>query len=102
VRTPLFQPGTLERCLEVADALLPYCRKYGKTQGQVAINWLTGREGITSAIIGARTAAQAEENAGAGGWRLSSEDAAEIDRIGRSFTDTLPRYVSFFMSKVKE
>ncbi len=102
VRTPLFQPGTLERCLEVAEGLLPYGRKYGKTQGQVAINWLTGREGVTSAIVGARTASQAEENAGAGGWRLSGEDAAAIDRIGRAVTDTLPHYVSFFMNKVKE
>ncbi|HEX3000094.1 MAG TPA: aldo/keto reductase, partial [Armatimonadota bacterium] len=71
-------------------------------QGQVALNWAISRKGITSAIVGARNARQAEENSGAGGWRLTDEDAAQIDRIGRELTDTLPHYVSFFMSKTKE
>ena len=101
-RAPLFQPGRFEKCLEVAEKLKPFAQKYGKTQGQVAINWAISQPGITSAIVGARNAKQVEENAGAGGWRLEAEDIKQIDRIGRKVTDTLPEFVSFFVNQIKE
>ncbi|HHW23709.1 MAG TPA: aldo/keto reductase [Clostridiaceae bacterium] len=98
--TPLFQPGLFEECLSVADALKPYAQRHGKTQGQVAINWVTSQPGITSAIVGARNAAQMKENMGAAGWRLSRQELAEIDKIGRRVTDRLPRYENFFSTRI--
>jgi myo-inositol catabolism protein IolS len=98
--TPLFQDGLFEECLAVAGALKPYAKKHGKTQGQVAINWVTSQPGMTSAIVGARNAAQMKENIGASGWRLSREELAEIDKIGRRVTDKLPKYENFFSMRI--
>lgn len=51
----------------------------GKTPSQVALNWLIGK-GVVP-IPGAKNGAQAEENAGALGWRLSADDMANLDRL---------------------
>lgn len=45
---------------------------------QVAVNWARQQEGVTSVLVGARTAAQAIINAGAGNWELSR---SELDAI---------------------
>ena len=45
---------------------------------QVAVNWARQQEGVTAALVGARTAAQATMNAGAGNWELSR---SELDAI---------------------
>jgi aryl-alcohol dehydrogenase-like predicted oxidoreductase len=40
-------------------------------------------------IVGARNAEQVSDNVKAAGFQISEEDRAEIDRIGRTVTDTL-------------
>jgi aryl-alcohol dehydrogenase-like predicted oxidoreductase len=52
--------------------------KRGVSLAQVAINWARQQEGVTAALVGARTAAQAAMNAGAGDWALSMD---ELDAI---------------------
>lgn len=101
-RAALFQQGVFEKCLDAVDELKPIAAKYGKTLGQTALNWTTAQPGLTSAIVGARTAAQAEENAGAAGWRLDAADIAAIEKIGRKVTDTLPEFELFFNTNVKK
>eukprot|EP00930_Biecheleria_cincta_P095278 TRINITY_DN87256_c0_g1_i1.p1 TRINITY_DN87256_c0_g1~~TRINITY_DN87256_c0_g1_i1.p1 ORF type:complete len:349 (+),score=45.00 TRINITY_DN87256_c0_g1_i1:176-1222(+) len=51
----------------------------GKTPAQVAINWCICKG--TVPIPGARTREQAEENAGALGWRLTDEELARLDAV---------------------
>ena len=51
----------------------------GKTPAQVALNWVICKGALP--IPGAKTAAQAEENAGAIGWRLTPEDVAALDAL---------------------
>ncbi|TVR03327.1 MAG: aldo/keto reductase [Spirochaetaceae bacterium] len=63
---------------------------------QVAINWARrvpvagggavapARGGVTCALVGARTAAQARENAAAGEWELSGEELSRIERAWRA------------------
>lgn len=99
-KTPLFKPGRFEEALRAAESLKPFADKYGRTQGQIAINWLIARPGIVSAIVGARDAAQVKENAAASGWDMSPEDYAAIDKISREFTDALPRFKSFFNDSI--
>ncbi|MBI3783674.1 MAG: aldo/keto reductase [Deltaproteobacteria bacterium] len=53
----------------------------GKTPSQVALNWLICKG--TVPIPGAKNAAQAEQNAGALGWRLSAEEVAALDRVAK-------------------
>jgi aryl-alcohol dehydrogenase-like predicted oxidoreductase len=49
----------------------------GKSPAQVALNWCLCKG--TLAIPGAKTAEQAEMNAGSTGWRLTSEQIAALD-----------------------
>lgn len=51
----------------------------GKTPAQVALNWTICKG--TLPIPGAKTLLQAEQNAGAMGWRLSEAEIAELDEI---------------------
>ena len=50
----------------------------GKTPAQVAINWVMCKNAIP--IPGAKNLAQAQENIGALGWRLSADEVASLDR----------------------
>jgi aryl-alcohol dehydrogenase-like predicted oxidoreductase len=52
----------------------------GKTRAQVAINWCLAKG--TLPIPGAKTGAQARENAGALGWALTEEEVASLDALG--------------------
>jgi aryl-alcohol dehydrogenase-like predicted oxidoreductase len=54
---------------------------HGKTPAQVALNWIICKGAVP--IPGAKTAAQAEQNAGALGWRLGPGDVAALDRVAK-------------------
>lgn len=51
----------------------------GKSNVQVALNWLICKGALP--IPGAKNAEQAQENAGALGWRLTDEESARLDEI---------------------
>lgn len=53
----------------------------GKTPAQVALNWTICKGTIP--IPGAKNGAQAEQNAGALGWRLSADDVRALDVLGK-------------------
>jgi aryl-alcohol dehydrogenase-like predicted oxidoreductase len=50
----------------------------GKSKAQVALNWCICKG--TMPIPGAKNAAQAEENAGALGWKLTDEEVEKLDQ----------------------
>lgn len=52
--------------------------KYGKTQAQIAINWLSSKPNIVT-IPKAVKVEHIKENLGAIGWRLSEEDMRRLD-----------------------
>ena len=84
----MFQGETYERALTALDRLRPLADKYGVTLGQLALAWLIAQP-QTAAIVGARNAQQAKENAGAGDIDIDDEDLEAIDEIGRAVTDRL-------------
>ena len=49
----------------------------GKTNSQVALNWLICKG--TMPIPGAKNAEQAQENTGALGWKLTDVEVAKLD-----------------------
>ena len=51
----------------------------GKSKAQVALNWCIYKGALP--IPGAKNAAQAEENAGALGWKLTEEEVAKLDEV---------------------
>ena len=71
----------------VIDTLMEIGRNRGKTPVQVALNWLLHQQGVTTAILGARTLNQLKENLGCIGWELSDE---EMEKIQTSSEVPLP------------
>jgi len=63
----------------VVNALSKVAKKGGKTNSQVALNWLLSRKGVTSPIIGVRTMEHLMDNLGAIGWKLSRNEIKELD-----------------------
>ena len=55
----------------------------GTTHTSVAVAWTLAQDGVTSAIIGPRTAEQLEDNLVAGELRLSDEILKDLDRASR-------------------
>ena len=84
----LFSGENYERAQSALDKLRPLADKYGVSVGQLALGWLIAQP-MTSAIVGARTAAQAAQNAEAGDVEIDEDDLESIDEIGRIVTDRL-------------
>jgi len=78
LKNPFFREPKLSGALRFVEALRPIAAARGKTVGQLAVAWVLRHPAVTSAIVGARTAAQAEENAGATGWSLTGDDERKI------------------------
>jgi len=65
-RDEQFQGPLLARNLSLLKALRSACSRHGLSPVQGAIRWVLDQPFVTAAIVGAKTAAQIEENAGAG------------------------------------
>ena len=87
-RNKLFQPENYGRVQGALEKLRPIAGANDITLGQLALAWLVSRPGVC-AIAGARNAEQAAQNAAAGKVRLSEEDLAAVDNIGKTVTDPL-------------
>lgn len=75
---PYFSKDTWPKSSALVDYLRIIGEKYDKPVAQVAINWTVAQPGITCALVGAKNAAQAEQNAQAGDWELDASDVAAI------------------------
>jgi aryl-alcohol dehydrogenase-like predicted oxidoreductase len=73
-----FTPENRKRVLESLEKVHPIADKHGVSLAQMVINWTIQVPGITAAIVGARNAEQAEHNAKALSFRLSTEECAQI------------------------
>ena len=78
---PKFSKAGLSKLEPVISKLKYLGEKYEKTPAQVALNWLIG-QGNVIPIPGAKNARQAQDNAGAMGWELSSEDWEQLGLLG--------------------
>jgi aryl-alcohol dehydrogenase-like predicted oxidoreductase len=66
---------------KLADRLAGFAEGHGHSMVELAFGWLLSRDPVASVIAGATRPEQVEQNAQAGGWRLSADELAEIDRI---------------------
>jgi aryl-alcohol dehydrogenase-like predicted oxidoreductase len=73
-----FTPRVFARIAPLLRQLREIAAARGKTPAQVALNWCLAKG--TLPIPGAKTGAQARENAGALGWSLTAEEVALLDR----------------------
>jgi aryl-alcohol dehydrogenase-like predicted oxidoreductase len=76
-----FLPENRKRILDALDQIKPIAQRHNATLSQIIINCTIHMPGITAAIVGARNAAQAIENAGAGGLNLSAEERRSIAKV---------------------
>lgn len=79
---PKFSASGLEKIDPLITQLQQLGEKYQKTPSQVALNWLMA-QGNVIPIPGAKTAQQAQENAGAMGWQLSGEDVGQLSLLSQ-------------------
>ena len=75
---PWFKPANRKRVLDMLEKVRPIAQDHGATLAQLTINWIISQEGITSALVGARTPEQAVENAKAAEFKLSETELATI------------------------
>ncbi|MDP6935055.1 MAG: aldo/keto reductase [Myxococcota bacterium] len=75
---PLFRVENRRVILEALRTLDPIARAHDATFAQLAVAWCTHQPGITAALVGARTAAQASENARGARLSLSDEDLVQL------------------------
>jgi aryl-alcohol dehydrogenase-like predicted oxidoreductase len=78
-RSPEFREPNLSRNLRLVERLKAVAGRYGRTPGEVAIAWTLRLPSVTSAIVGARNAKQAEQVMRAGDLKLTPQDIAEIE-----------------------
>lgn len=77
---PRFHEPDLSRNLAIVEKLRAIGARHDRSPGEVAIAWTLRRPAVTGAIVGARSAAQIDGIIGAGTFRLSSAEIAEIER----------------------
>jgi aryl-alcohol dehydrogenase-like predicted oxidoreductase len=82
---PFFSVENRKRILASLEKIRPIADRHKATFAQLAINWTAHVPGITAAIVGARNAEQAEQNAKALSFTLTSD---EMSQIRRAFDDT--------------
>lgn len=94
-RSPDFKPPKLGRNLALRDALRPIAARYGTTVSAVAIAWTLAWNGVTGAIVGARSPEQVDGWIGAASLELTLEDldgiARAVAHIGAGSGPALPK-----------
>ena len=84
LKDPKFQPPRFIQYLKAADRLGQHAwANHGKSLLAFAIRWILDRGETMTALWGARNSSQLDAVEQAFGWKLSSADYAEVDRILR-------------------
>jgi aryl-alcohol dehydrogenase-like predicted oxidoreductase len=78
-RHPDFQEPRLSEHLALVERLRAVGAPHGRSPGEVAIGWTLAHPAVTGAIVGARSADQANGVMGAGTLRLTNQEKAEIE-----------------------
>ncbi len=80
-----FMPAYSARRLRKMEPLLQemerIAQEHGKTMAQVALNWLLYKDECIIPIPGAKNLRQAQDNAGAIGWRMTTAEMARLDQM---------------------
>ncbi len=80
-RNKEFQPPHLDANLALVDGLRPLAERHGGTVGNIAVAWVNANPVVTSAIVGARSAAQVAEIVQTAELTLSPDELTEVQRL---------------------
>ncbi|MDR3710665.1 MAG: aldo/keto reductase [Capsulimonadaceae bacterium] len=84
----LFKEETYPKAIDAVNRLRPIAERNNISMAHLALAWLLALPGA-HAIVGARNAEQASQNAAGADVTLSYKDLAEIELIGKSVSDDL-------------
>jgi len=71
-----------DECFNKLTKLEKFAGERGHRVGELAIAWLLSKPYVSTIIAGARQAEQLTEHVVAGQWKLTAQEAAEVDAIG--------------------
>lgn len=90
---PLFKPDNLQRNIGVVERLTrEVAAPRGVPVSQIALAWVLRNPVIATALVGARTPAEVEQNLTGPSLRLTDTEAALIDEILRGSAGTIRAY----------
>ena len=69
------------RNIQIVEALIAFAESRRHTILELAISWLARHDVVASVIAGATSPDQVSANAASAGWKLTTEELAEIDAI---------------------
>jgi aryl-alcohol dehydrogenase-like predicted oxidoreductase len=81
-----FPPIDRPRAFRIVEAMRPIAAAHGVSVARVALAWVLCQPGITSVIIGAKSAEQLTDNLAAGELRLTDDELRTLNEVS-----TLPR-----------
>ncbi|XVF58475.1 hypothetical protein PTKIN_Ptkin07bG0069500 [Pterospermum kingtungense] len=87
-RGRIYTPEFLTKLQPLLNRIQGIGENYGKTPTQVVLNWLIAQEKVVP-IPGAKNVEQAEEFAGALGWRLSNEEVNELRSLASEISPVI-------------
>ncbi len=98
---PPFLPENRRRVIECLEQhVRPIAIRHGASLAQVVIAWTAAHDGVTSALVGARTPMQAKENADAARLGLTAEEHLAID-LGFANLTLLPGSPPNFFERIR-
>ncbi|MBV8911740.1 MAG: aldo/keto reductase [Acetobacteraceae bacterium] len=65
----------------IAERLAEFAQARGHSMLELAFSWLLSRDPVSSVIAGATKPEQVAANVQAGGWKLTEDELAEIDKL---------------------
>ncbi|MCP3915542.1 MAG: aldo/keto reductase [bacterium] len=100
-KRPTFQPAFRSRVNDILDSVVaPIAERHGASIGQTVLAWTIAQPGMTAVLVGARSAAQARENAAAGAVQLEPAECAAIDAAFRGVEPAPPGKLRALLRKV--
>ncbi len=85
--SPLFTPDNLERVDRLVAVLEEVATGHGVTVSSVAVAWALAQDGVSGAIVGARTPEQCDDWLAAGELELSAPELEAIEAARRRYAD---------------
>ena len=76
---PFFKEPNFSKVMKVLDVMDEISAETGKSLPQIAINWSTQRDFVSTALCGVRTVAEAQDNCSTFDWQLTDEQMVRLN-----------------------
>ena len=83
-----------DRTWAILEVVRAVAEARGASTSQVALNWVRGRPGVTSVLLGARTVEQLADNLGALDWEINDNEMSVLNEVS---APGIPIYPHGFM-----